>query len=79
MALGGQENPHAILGIDIEMILEPAKEKYVARDFKEFIRISGMTHGRTSPFYPQSNGKIERCSRWETGEVKCGPTSSIEF
>ena len=25
----------------------------------EFIRISGMTHVRTSPYYPQSNGKIE--------------------
>jgi transposase InsO family protein/transposase-like protein len=30
------------------------------KDFKEFIRICGMTHVRTSPFYPQSNGKIER-------------------
>ena len=60
---------------EIEVILEHAKEKYpeakpriisdngpqfIARDFKEFIRISGMTHVRTSPFYPQSNGKIER-------------------
>jgi len=60
---------------DIERILERAKEKYpgakpriisdngpqvIARDFKEFIRISGMTHVRTSRFYPQSNGKIER-------------------
>src|SRR6266487_5308281 len=60
---------------DIEVILERTKEKYpetkpriisdngpqfIARDFKEFIRISGMTHVRTSPFYPQSNGKIER-------------------
>ena len=60
---------------DIEVILEHAKEKYpeakprmisdngpqfIARDFKEFIRISGMTHVRTSPYYPQSNGKIER-------------------
>jgi putative transposase len=60
---------------EIEMILERAKEKYpeakpriisdngpqfIARDFKEFIRISGMTHVRTSPFYPQSNGKLER-------------------
>jgi transposase InsO family protein len=60
---------------DIERILERAKEKYpqarpriisdngpqfIARDFKEFIRLSGMTHVRTSPFYPQSNGKIER-------------------
>ena len=60
---------------DIETILERAKEKYpqarpriisdngpqfIARDFKEFIRISGMTHVRTSPYYPQSNGKLER-------------------
>jgi putative transposase len=60
---------------EIEVILEAAKEKhpqarpriisdngpqFLARDFKEFIRISGMTHVRTSPYYPQSNGKIER-------------------
>jgi transposase InsO family protein len=60
---------------DVERILERAREKYpeakprmisdngpqfMARDFKEFIRISGMTHVRTSPYYPQSNGKIER-------------------
>jgi transposase InsO family protein len=60
---------------DIERILQRAKEKYpeakprmisdngpqfLARDFKEFIRLSGMTHVRTSPYYPQSNGKIER-------------------
>jgi len=60
---------------DIEVILQGAKEKhpearpriisdngpqFIARDFKEFIRISGMTHVRTSPYYPQSNGKIER-------------------
>lgn len=60
---------------DIEIILQAAKEKhlearpriisdngpqFIARDFKEFIRISGMTHVRTSPYYPQSNGKLER-------------------
>jgi transposase InsO family protein len=60
---------------EIEVILQGAKEKhpaakprvisdngpqFIARDFKEFIRISGMTHVRTSPYYPQSNGKIER-------------------
>jgi transposase InsO family protein len=60
---------------DVEIIIQRAKEKYpaarpriisdcgpqfIARDFKEFIRISGMTHVRTSPYYPQSNGKIER-------------------
>jgi transposase InsO family protein len=60
---------------EVEVILEMAKEKYpearpriisdngpqfIARDFKEFIRISGMTHVRTSPYYPQSNGKKER-------------------
>jgi putative transposase len=60
---------------EIEIILERAREKYpearprvisdngpqfIARDFKEFIRIAGMTHVRTSPGYPQSNGKLER-------------------
>jgi putative transposase len=34
--------------------------QFIAKDFKEFIRISGMTHVRTSPYYPQANGKIER-------------------
>ena len=60
---------------DVEVILLRAKElfpetkpriisdngpQFIARAFKEFIRISGMTHVRTSPYYPQSNGKIER-------------------
>ena len=60
---------------DVECILARAHEKYpneqpriisdngpqfIAKDFKEFIRLAGMTHVRTSPYYPQSNGKIER-------------------
>ena len=60
---------------DVEIILQRAREKYpqvtpriisdngpqfIAKDFKEFIRIAGMTHVRTSPYYPQSNGKLER-------------------
>jgi len=60
---------------EIEIILQRARECYpeakpriisdngpqfLAKDFKEFIRIAGMTHVRTSPYYPQSNGKIER-------------------
>jgi len=60
---------------EIEVVLQRAKEawpdarpriitdngpQFIAKDFKEFIRISGMTHVRTSPYYPQSNGKIER-------------------
>jgi putative transposase len=34
--------------------------QFIARDFKEFVRLTGMTHVRTSPYYPQSNGKLER-------------------
>ncbi len=60
---------------DVEVLLQRAKEKFpeakpriisdngpqfIAKDFKEFIRISGMTHVRTAPYYPQSNGKLER-------------------
>jgi putative transposase len=60
---------------EVEMIVQQALEKFpgkkpriisdngpqfIARDFKEFIRLTGMTHVRTSPYYPQSNGKLER-------------------
>jgi transposase InsO family protein len=34
--------------------------QFVARDFKLFVRLAGLTHVRTSPYYPQSNGKLER-------------------
>ena len=42
--------------------------QFIAKDFKEFIRIAGMTHVKTSPYYPQSNGKIERWYKTLKGE-----------
>ncbi len=60
---------------DVETVLQRARERFpdakpriisdngpqfIAKDFKEFIRVAGMTHVRTSPYYPQSNGKLER-------------------
>ena len=42
--------------------------QFIARDFKEFIRICGMTHVRTSPYYPQSDGKMERWFKTLKGE-----------
>jgi len=59
----------------VEIVLQGARERhpeaapriitdngpqFIAKDFKELIRLSGMTHVRTSTYYPQSNGKIER-------------------
>jgi len=77
---------------DIEIILQGAKEKhpevgpriisdngpqFIAKDFKEFIQ--GMTHVRTSPFYPQSNGKIERWHKSLKGEcVRLGTPLSLD-
>jgi transposase InsO family protein len=63
---------------DVECIIERARElhpgakpriisdngpQFLARDFKVYIRLCGMTHVRTSPYYPQSNGKLERYHR----------------
>nr|NDG08105.1 transposase [Oxalobacteraceae bacterium] len=60
---------------DVEIIIQRALEKhpkakpriisdngpqFIAKDFKEFVRVAGLTHVKTSPYYPQSNGKIER-------------------
>ena len=68
---------------EVETILQRAREQFpgerpriisdngpqfIARDFKGFIRICGMTHVRTSPYYPQSNGKMERWFKTLKGE-----------
>lgn len=79
---------------DVEVILQRAKEKYpeakpriisdnglqfIARDFKEFIRISGVTHVRTSSYYPQSNGKITRWHKPLKSEcIRPGTPLSLE-
>ena len=68
---------------EIEQIVQRARERFpgvtpriisdngpqfIAKDFKEFIRICGMPHVKTSPYYPQSNGKIERFHRTIKGD-----------
>src|SRR6202030_3854581 len=68
---------------EIEIILQRAREGYpeakpriisdngpefLAHAFKEFIRRAGMTHVKTSPYYPQSNGKIERWHKTLKGD-----------
>jgi transposase InsO family protein len=35
----------------------------VSKDFREYIRMWQTTHVLTSPYYPQSNGKLERYHR----------------
>lgn len=63
---------------DAELVIQRAREafpharpriitdngpQFVAKDFKEFIRLWQTTHVFTSPHYPQSNGKLERYHR----------------
>jgi putative transposase len=79
---------------DVETIIQRALEQnpgvapriisdngpqFIARDFKDFIRICGMTHVRTSPYYPQSNGKIERWHRSIKSEcIRPGTPLSVD-
>ena len=79
---------------EIEIILQRAREKFpqaypriisdngpqfIAKDFKTFIRICGMTHVRTSPYYPQSNGKLERWHKSLKSEcIRPGKPLSLE-
>jgi putative transposase len=63
---------------DVEIVIQRALEKYtdktpkiisdngsqyISRDFQMFLKETGLRHVRTSPSYPQSNGKIERFHR----------------
>ena len=79
---------------DIEILLQRSREQFpaaapriisdngpqfIAKDFKEFIRVAGMTHVRTSPCYPQSNGKLERWHKSLKGEcIRPGTPLSLE-
>ena len=53
-------NPKEKFPGEAPRIISDNGPQFIAKDFKEFIRVSGMSHVRTSPYYPQSNGKLER-------------------
>lgn len=70
--------------VDVECILQRAREffpehgpriisdngpQFIAKDFKEFIRLAGLSHVLISPYYPQSNGKIERWHKTLKGDA----------
>jgi transposase InsO family protein len=93
-AIAHWEIREAMQETDVELILQRARERYpdakprvisdngpqfIARDFKEFVRVSGMTHVRISPGYPQSNGKIERWHKTlKEDAVRVRPPSSLD-
>jgi len=81
---------------DAELVLQKAREQYpaarpriisdngpqfVAREFKEFIRLWQTSHVFTSPHYPQSNGKLERWHRTLKEQARSRPSdpSPLEF
>jgi putative transposase len=63
---------------DVEIVVQQAHEafpeakprlisdngsQFISREFKHFLSLVDMTHTTTSPYYPQSNGKLERCNK----------------
>lgn len=75
---------------DVEIVLQRAFEKYpdkkpklitdngsqyISKDFKAYLKEIGLRHIKTSPAYPQSNGKIERFHR--SLEEECVRTKSL--
>ena len=53
--------------------------QFIAKDFKSFVRIAGLTHVRTSPDYPQSNGKLERWNGTvKTESLRVTPPRDLE-
>jgi len=49
-------------------IISDRGSQFTAREFRKFISLHGLTQTTTSPYYPQSNGKIERFYRTVKGE-----------
>lgn len=79
---------------EIERLIERARElfpgvaprmisdngpQFIAGDFKNYIRLAGMTHVRTSPYYPQSNGKLERLHKTlKSDSIRVTPPATID-
>jgi putative transposase len=77
--LEGAKEKYRRRGPGSPRIISDNGPQFIAKDFKEFIRISHMTHVRTSPYYPQSNGKIERWHKSLKGEyIRPGTPLSLE-
>jgi transposase InsO family protein len=79
---------------ELEIIIEKGREafpnvkprvisdngpQFISSDFKQYIRLTGMSHVRISPYYPQSNGKIERYHRTiKSDTIRVTPPSTYE-
>jgi transposase InsO family protein len=65
----------SVESLDAEILMERARQKFpgtspilitdngpqfVAKEFKAYLQLVGITHRKTRFYYPQSNGKIER-------------------
>ena len=72
---------------EVELIVQRALEKFpgekpriisdngpqfLAKDFKLFIRLAGLTHVRTSPYYPQSKDYASCCTSLVSSETTLG-------
>ena len=47
-----------IPGVHPRYITDNGKQ-FTGKEFRYFIALHGLTHVKTSPYYPQSNGKVE--------------------
>jgi transposase InsO family protein len=50
-------------GITVERILTDDGSRYRSRDWRDLLAAAGITHKRTRPYRPQTNGTVERLNR----------------
>lgn len=65
-ATGFRTRAHAFftsVGITVELVLTDNGSCYRSRDWRDSLAAAGITHKRTRPYRPQTNGKVERLNR----------------
>ncbi|MFK0160325.1 IS481 family transposase [Streptomyces sp. NPDC090493] len=50
-------------GVTVERVLTDNGACYRSRDWRDLLTAAGITHKRTRPYRPQTNGKVERFNR----------------
>lgn len=63
------ERAIAYTGRAADRLISDNGPQFIAKDFKSYLRLKGMKHVRTSPYYPQSNGKLERAQKTVKAEA----------
>ncbi|XP_064461755.1 uncharacterized protein K02A2.6-like [Ornithodoros turicata] len=66
------------MGYPSEIVTDNGRQ-FISHEMEEFFSCCGIKHIRCSPYYPQSNGKIERFHRYLKKQLSCATAENKDW